>query len=255
MAASKASPQYWWFAFILYPEEDSGHAAILDYLKQNTMLYKNWCAVQHDRDFYDDDEHGRVYVADFIGDLDDGIVRPTDTLFEESLITGKAFKKPHWHVLVRSHKKMTISGFLRRWVRKNEKGIAVPLLQRVEAIEDYFAYIQYMAHIDFASIADKCKSQYSAEEFIGTPSLIASALEKTEILSNWQLLGGMYSAIRLVGFEEFAKEASEMPLLDSERCFGMFKQFQHLMMSASYKYEYNHSFERGMDNVQQQQQQ
>lgn len=206
--------QYNWFAFILYPE-DERHACILEYIKQNTMLYDKWVAVLHDRDLPEDD---------------------VQVILAEGLTTGKEFKKPHYHVLVRTQQKMTANGFLKRWVVRG-----VPCLSHVELVNDYIAYIQYMAHIDFASLSNGCKSLYRTDEFIGTADLISKALDKTNILSNWELLADMYESIKEMGFSAFAVQCANDSPVNAQRYWELFQRFQGVFLNANHSYEYINS--------------
>lgn len=216
--------QYNWFAFVLYPKYDEGHALILEYIKHNTILYDKWCGVEHTRDMVEDDYKGE--------DVDN------------MLTIGGEFKKEHFHIIVRTRQKMTADGFLKRWVVERD-GRKIALLHHVECIEDYLAYIQYMAHIDFTSITNKCKSIYPASEFIGTPALICQCLDKTNILSNWELLGEMYDYLIENGFPALCAKMREENPLDAQRYMDMFRQFQGVMLTASHKFEYNRSLVGG----------
>lgn len=234
---SNRSPQGYWFAFILYPHEDERHEQVLKYIKDNPMLYQKWCAVEHDLDLEDDVDYCDVSCLDD----EEAFVLSVQGSFD-------VLKKKHMHVLVRTDRKMTTKAFLERWsipvfaprnlcFSDGKRCHLVQAISYVELVSDSLAYIQYMAHIDFRSMADFHKHQYPASAFIGTPDLISSALNKTDILSNWQLLQAMWDTCQASGLREFLRQASEIQVCDSVKAFDLFRAFQGLALKADSLHE------------------
>lgn len=213
------TPQFSWFGLVLYPHEDEHHKYVLDYIKNNTILYDRWCAVEHNKDRKEEAEVEGVTWGD-----------PSSTEISECGV----FVKSHTHVLVHTLQKMTCAGFVKRWQYAKGKFAIV----HAEGITDYVAYCQYMAHIDFTSVMNRCKVTYSPAEFIGTPSLISACLDKTIILSNWQALAAAFERVKEIGLGAFCEEAASLPALDAEKLWNIFSKFQGVLMRADNARQY-----------------
>lgn len=215
-------PTFSWFAIVLYPAEDAFHKHILEYVHTNVNLYPISLSVNHDRDFDDDDD-------DTIGFL--------DSLGKACTAVGR-FKKAHTHLLVKCVRQMTVSAFLKRFDLTNELGHGVRL-GYAEPVNDPIAYTQYMAHMDFRSLHNRCKSQYRIDEFRGNPEFIQSALVIEQNINNWQMLLESYQSVQRIGFAEFARSiVDEGNEVRARQLWTVFSKSQGLFLSAENQHKY-----------------
>ena len=92
-----------YFAMILYPDNDD-HVRILDYIKNNRVLFEEYAYILHDKDEVEEEE---------IDTLTDG------------LQGTRSLKKAHYHVLVRYYIQMSNISFLASWKGKLSKTIGI----------------------------------------------------------------------------------------------------------------------------------
>lgn len=219
--------RFTWFAVVLYPQEDAFHKHVLDYIQANTNLYPISAAVEHCRDFDSDDD-------DTVGYLD-SLEQPCGT----QLIDATLYRKPHVHLLFKCGKQMTINSILKRFDLSDIVGRG-QRLNYIEGISDPVAYCQYMAHMDFRSLHNRCKSRYTIDEFVGNREFIESCLVLEPSLNNWQLLVDGYSVVKRIGFEQFARDIiSEGNETRARQLWAVFSKCQGLFLSAENSHKYD----------------
>lgn len=213
---AKRSIQSKYLALVLYPDEDRRHKLVFDYILTNKVLYPEVLYIKHDRDYQFDESFPDVY-----GDEANAKLLPRHQ------------KKSHFHVFIELHMPSTAKGFLNRF-RFN----GVPMLEYVQLLNDPIAYIQYMLHIDFASMCDNNKVQYEQCELIGSEKWRSRAFEINSVESNFEGLEYLYRYVKENGLEAFFKSAQNLPPKQMQHLYELYRANQGIVMRADTHFMY-----------------